>query len=119
MPLEKGEVYSSRSEMEENLNDDSFQTLQQKMIDLQAGIDFEQMIDKPLLNSYTKRTDVVLDKMGVQVCLSFDNSQYTNHMLDEISVLDNRYNLLQMEIELKYNILDYNKIFSDFFYVFI
>jgi len=88
MPLEKGEVYSSRSEMEENLNDDSFQTLQQKMIDLQAGIDFEQMIDKPLLNSYTKRTDVVLDKMGVQVCLSFDNSQYTNHMLDEISVLD-------------------------------
>ncbi|MBQ8192853.1 MAG: hypothetical protein IJZ46_02130 [Bacilli bacterium] len=35
-----------------------------------------------------KENDVVLDKNGVQVCLSFDNSIYTNHILKEISVTD-------------------------------
>lgn len=88
MPLEKGEVYSSRSEIEENLPDDNFETFKQKMIDSNVAVNFEEILKFPILNSRTKRTDVVLDKNGVQVCLSFDNSQYINHALNEISVTD-------------------------------
>ena len=89
MPLEKGEVYSSRSEIEENLPDASFETFRQKMIDSNVAVNFEDILKFPILNSRTKRTDVVLDKNGVQVCLSFDNSKYTNHTLNnEMSVTD-------------------------------
>lgn len=88
MPLEKGEVYSSRSEIEETLLDDSFDTFRQKMVDLGVTVNFDEILRFPILNSRTKRTDVVLDKNGVQVCLSFDNSQYTNHVLNEISTTD-------------------------------
>lgn len=88
IPLEKGEIYSSRSEIEENLPDDNFGTFRQKMIDSNVAVNFEEILKFPILNSRTKRTDVVLDKNRVQVCLSFDNSQYTNHALNEISVTD-------------------------------
>lgn len=88
MPLEKAEVYSSRSEIEENLPNDNFDTFRQKMIDLNVAVNFEEIVNFPILNSRTKRLDVVLDKNGIQVCLSFDNSQYTNHALNEISVTD-------------------------------
>lgn len=88
MPLEKGEVYSSRSEFEETLLDDSFETFKQKMADLGVLLNFDEILNFPVLNSCTKRTDIVLDKNGVQVCLSFDNSTYINHILDEISSTD-------------------------------
>ena len=88
MPLEKGEVYSSRIEIEENLPDDNFETFRQKMIASNAAVNFEEILKFPILNSRTKRTDVVLDKNGIQVCLSFDNSQYINHALNETSVTD-------------------------------
>ena len=88
MPLKKGEVYSSRIEIEEVLSDDSFETFMQKMIDSGVTINFNDILKFPILNSYTKRKDIVLDKNGVQVCLSFDNSLYTNHLLNEISVID-------------------------------
>lgn len=88
MPLEKGEVYSSRSEIEENLPDDHFETFRQKMVELNVEINFEELLNFPILNSKTKRSDVVLEKNGVQVCLSFDRSQYTNHSLNEISATD-------------------------------
>lgn len=88
MPLEKGEVYSSRSEIEENLKDDNFETFKEKMIDSNVPIDFESILKFPILNSRTKRTDIVLDKNGVQVCMSFDNSKYINHTLNDISVTD-------------------------------
>jgi len=88
MPLEKGEVYSSRREIEETLLDDSFETFRQKMVDLDAIADFEEILTFPILNSCTKRTDVVLGKNGVQVCLSVDNIKYTNHILDEVSAAD-------------------------------
>ena len=86
MPLGRGEVYSSRSEIEETLGDANFETFGKKM--KEVGVDFDDILSLPILNSHTKRTDVVLDKNGVQVCLSFDNSKYTNHVLDEISVTD-------------------------------
>ena len=88
MPLKKGEVYSSRSEIEETLSDDIFETFMQKMIDSGVTVNFDDILRFPILNSRTKRKDVVLDKNGVQVCLSFDNSQYTNHLLNEISATD-------------------------------
>lgn len=88
MPLKKGEVYSSRSEIEETLSDDSFETFMQKMVDLGVTVNFDDILKFPILNSRTKRKDIVLDKNGVQVCLSFDNSIYTNHTLNEISATD-------------------------------
>ena len=88
MPLKKGEVYSSRSEFEETLSDDNFETFMQKMIDSGVTVNFDDILRFPILNSRTKRKDIVLDKNGVQVCLSFDNSQYTNHALNEISAID-------------------------------
>lgn len=88
MPLKQGEVYSSRSEIEETLSDDSFETFMQKMIDLDIPLNFDDILRFPILNSCTKRKDVVLDKNGVQVCLSFDNSMYTNHVLDGVFSTD-------------------------------
>lgn len=87
-PLERGEVYSSRSEIEETLSDSKYETFREKMIEAGVDIDFDKILSFPILNSHTKRTDVVLDKNGVQVCLSFDNSDYTNHMLDETRSTD-------------------------------
>ena len=60
----------------------------QKMINSDVTVNFNDILKFPILNSHTKRKDVVLDKNGVQVCLSFDNSLYTNHVLNEISVTD-------------------------------
>ena len=88
MLLGKGEVYSSRSEIEETLLDANFETFRQKMLELNAAVNFDEILKFPILNSQTKRTDVVLDKNGVQVCLSFDKSQYTNHVLNGISTTD-------------------------------
>ena len=88
MPIKIGEVYSSRSEIEESLSDDKFETFMQKMIDSGVTVNFADILRYPILNSNTKRKDIVLDKNGVQVCLSFDNSQYTNHVLNEISATD-------------------------------
>lgn len=88
MPLKKGEVYSSRSEIEETLSDDTFETFMKTMIESGTAIDFNYVLRLPILNSYTQRKNVILDKNGVQVCLSFDDSLYTNHILDEISTSD-------------------------------
>ena len=88
MPLKKGEIYSSRSEIEETLSNENFETFRQKMIDSGVTVNFNNILKFPILNSRTKRKDVVLDKNGVQVCLSFDNSIYTNHVLNEIYVTD-------------------------------
>ena len=82
------DVHQSRSEIEESLSDDSFETFMQKMIESGATVNFDNILKFPILNSRTKRKDIVLDKNGVQVCLSFDNSLYTNHALNEISSTD-------------------------------
>lgn len=88
MPLNKGEVYSSRTELEESLPDDSFETFREVMTNSGVIIDFDKILRLPVLNSRTKRKDVILEKNGVQVCLSFDNSLYTNHALNEICTTD-------------------------------
>ena len=58
------------------------------MVDSGVTVNFDDILKFPILNSRTKRKDIVLDKNGVQVCLSFDNSIYTNHTLNEISATD-------------------------------
>ena len=88
MPLEKGEVYSSRSEIEETLEDDNFDEFMQKMISSKVNVNFDDILRFPILNSCTKRRDIVLDKNGVQVCLSFDTVRYTNHVLNDVTTTD-------------------------------
>lgn len=88
MPLGKGEVYSSRSEIEETLEDDSFDEFMQKMISSKANVNFDDILRFPILNSRTKRKDIVLDRNGVQVCLSFDTVRYTNHLLNAATSTD-------------------------------
>jgi len=88
MLLEKGEVYSSRNEFEETLINADFETFRNKIEELGILINFDEILNFPILNSITERTDVVLDKNGVLVCLSFDDSRYTNHILNNVSVVD-------------------------------
>lgn len=88
MPLEKGEVYSSRSEIEETLEVDSFDDFMQKMISSKVNVNFDDILRFPILNSCTNRKDIVLDKNGVQVCLSFDTTKYTNHLLNDVTTTD-------------------------------
>lgn len=88
MPLGKGEVYSSRSEIEDTLEDDSFDEFMQKMISSKVKVNFDDILRFPILNSRTKRRDIVLDKNGVQVCLSFDTVRYTNHILNDATTTD-------------------------------
>ncbi|MBE6140716.1 MAG: hypothetical protein E7172_04180 [Firmicutes bacterium] len=52
------------------------------------GVNFDNILKFPILNSRTKRTDVILDRNGVQVCLSIDSTQYINHTLNEILITD-------------------------------
>lgn len=88
MPLGEGEVYSSRTEIEESLLDANFTSFELKMKETGAPIDFSKIIRSSILNSTTKRTNIVLEKSGVRVCLSLDRSTYTNHFLDELITVD-------------------------------
>lgn len=88
MPLDEETVFSSRTEIEESLPGADFEIFEAKMQETGVPVDFSQIMKKPLLNSTTRRIDVVLEKSGFQVCLSFDNSVYTNHFLDEITICD-------------------------------
>ena len=83
MPTAVGEVYSSRQEIEIDLQNNSIDELKEKMEERNIDIDLGDVLPKPLLNSVTQRKDLVLEKNGVQVCLSFDNTKYTNHVLKE------------------------------------
>lgn len=81
MPTAKGEVYSSREEIEIELEHNSLDELKEKMNNQELKIDLSKIYSKPLLNSVTQRRDIVLSKNGVQVCLSFDNTSYENHII--------------------------------------
>lgn len=88
MPLNEDEVYSSRTEIEETLSEPSFDVFKLKMEEMDLPIDFSQIIRLPILNSTTKRTDVVLEKNSVQVCLSLDDTVYKNYILDQTMAND-------------------------------
>ncbi|MBR3152118.1 MAG: CYTH domain-containing protein [Clostridia bacterium] len=80
MPTSVGEVYSSREEIEIDLDNNSIDELKEKMEKRNVEVNLDNVIKEPFLNSKTKRKDIVLEKNGVQVCLSFDNTNYINHI---------------------------------------
>ena len=82
MPISVGEVYSWRDELKVDLGKNSAKELKQKMKEKYPEIKLQDVFESPLLNSVTQRRDIVLDKNGVKVCLSFDNTRYTNHILN-------------------------------------
>ena len=88
MPTTVGEVYSSREEIEIELDNNSMDELKEKMKERDLDVNLEEVLPNPLLNSITKRKDIILEKNGVQVCISFDNTRYTNHALKEQSAED-------------------------------
>ncbi|MBR3132672.1 MAG: CYTH domain-containing protein [Clostridia bacterium] len=80
MPTSVGEVYSSREEIEMDLENNSIDELKDKMEKREIDVNLDDIIRDPFLNSKTNRKDIVLEKNNVQVCLSFDNTSYTNHI---------------------------------------
>ena len=88
MPTTVGEVYSSRQEIEIDLHTNSINELKEKMRERNIDVNLDAILPNPLLNSITQRKDIILEKNGVQVCLSFDNTKYTNHTIKEQSAED-------------------------------
>lgn len=88
-PSGESAVYSSRNEFEQPLKDNQFATFVSKM-KTEEGIDldFSSIKPSPYLNSTTNRKDIVFSKNGYQVCVSLDNSVYTNHDLFETMAHD-------------------------------
>lgn len=101
MPTTVGEVYSSREEIEIELDNNSIDELKEKMKERDLDVNLEEVLPTPLLHSITKRKDIILEKNGVQVCISFDNTRYTNHALKEQSAED-----AMVEIEALGNVED-------------
>lgn len=95
MPLNMNEVYASRVEIEETLLDDSFEDFKNTMSKTHAEVDFNQLLKFPILKVRNERTDAILEKNGVQVCVSFDFCRYNNHVLDDAFANDQ-----MVEIEL-------------------
>lgn len=81
MPTNIGEVYSSREEIEIELENNSIEELKEKMEERGIDVDLAEVIQSPVLNSITQRKDIILEKNHVQVCLSFDNTRYTNYAM--------------------------------------
>lgn len=101
MPTTVGEVYSSRQEIELDLHTNSIEELKEKMKEKNVDVNLDEVLPNPLLNSVTQRQDFVLERNGVQVCLSFDNTKYTNHTIQEQSAEDS-----MVEIEALGNVED-------------
>lgn len=87
-PLNENEAYIARNEFEITLPDAEFNSLVTKMKETGALIAFDTILNLPILNSKTNRVNVTLEKSGMLVCLSLDNSVYTNLFLDNVTVSD-------------------------------
>ena len=88
MPKTEGEVYSSRDEIEAKMQNPSFEELKEKMQEKQVPFDLDNILPTAILNSVTQRKDFVLEKNGVRVCLSFDQTEYTNYVLQGTRATD-------------------------------
>ena len=64
-------------------------------------MELEDVLPSSLINSVTERRDYILEKNGVQVCLSFDNTKYANHVLNGQTAEDS-----MVEIEALGNVAD-------------
>lgn len=100
-PLNENNAYIARNEFEATLPDAEFNSLITKMKATDVPIDFDTILDIPILNSKTNRTDITLERNGMLVCLSLDNSVYTNLFLDNATASDK-----MMEIEAINDLVD-------------
>lgn len=100
IPTKKGEVYTSRQELEEKISQNSLPEAIERLKAKGAAIDFD-LLPKPLLNAITSRRDFVLEKNGIRVCVSFDQTQYRNHTLHNQTAQDR-----MIEIEALGNVND-------------
>ena len=66
----------------------SFEELKEKMQEKQVPFDLGNILPTAILNSVTQRKDFVLEKNGVRVCLSFDQTEYTNYVLQGTRATD-------------------------------
>ncbi len=84
-------IYTNRLEIEDDMESKSLEELKRN---LDGKIDLNNIETSPILNVTTYRTNVVLSKNGKHICLSLDNTIYTNYKLDNIISNDE-----QLEIE--------------------
>ena len=66
-PVESESIYSAREEFEEPLKRDSFNYLRKAMNETDADIDFDMIVDTPILNVTTERSEVLLEKRGALI----------------------------------------------------
>ena len=83
-------IYTNRLEIENDMNSNNFEELKKNL----NNKDLNNIETSPILNATTYRTNVVLSKNGKRICLSLDNTIYTNYKLDSIISNDE-----QLEIE--------------------
>ena len=83
-------IYTNRLEIENDMNSNNFEELKKNL----NNKDLNNIETFPILNATTYRTNVVLSKNGKHICLSLDNTIYTNYKLDNIISNDE-----QLEIE--------------------
>lgn len=84
-------IYTNRLEIEDDMES---KTLEELKRNLNGKIDLNNIETSPILNVTTYRTNVVLSKNDKRICLSLDNTIYTNYKLDNIISNDE-----QLEIE--------------------
>lgn len=89
MPIGIGEVYSSRTEIEQILSEPNLKYFK----DLNK--DISKIIKDPLINCQTKRIDVEFEKNEIKVCLSLDKSIYLNNSNFNKKYVDN---MLEIEV---------------------
>ena len=109
-PVESESVYSAREEFEEPLKRDSFNYLRKAMNETDADIDFDMIVDTPILNVTTERSEALLEKGGVLISLALDESVYTNYKLNSPPVYDG-----MLEIEAKGDPRILNEVHAIFF----
>ena len=102
IPSDKQTDYLSREEAEEPLEVPNFENLK-TTISKKSNLDFSNILELPILNSTTSRTDIVFEKDDSTVCLSVDKTIYTNHFLEEIKSSDT---MIEIELENSSNTLD-------------
>lgn len=77
--IKGGNVYSSRKEIEEKLQTGNIKEFLKLLNDknIKIGIKAEKMI--PILNAKTQRRDMIFERNGSRVCVSFDDTEYKNY----------------------------------------
>ena len=84
-------IYTNRLEIDDDMES---KTLEELKHNLNGKIDLNNIETFTILNATTYRTNVVLSKNDKRICLSLDNTIYTNYKLDNIISNDE-----QLEIE--------------------